>query len=179
MTFLSNLFFHSRRSPFHRTAPPGLCWVCNRHIGPALTCPYCEAIQPFRSARIALRLIALTLSLAGIAALLASAHLHPPPHPTPIARLNFHSPYAVARIEGHLVCKPRSAGRYPITRLQDESGTIRILLDHAIGPDPTAQPRALRPGQALAILGSAALDSKGRTVFYGLKWSSPESLNPL
>lgn len=164
---------NARPSPFHRKTTPGLCWVCNRHIGPDLSCPFCEAPQPFRSTQIVFRLIALTSALAGIAVLLTTARLSPCPSRTPIARLNPQVPFNGVRIEGRLVRKTSSF----ITRLQDESGIIRIFLDRAVGPYPGAHPNDLPAGQPLALLGSAALDSQGRTVFYGLKWSIPISSN--
>ncbi len=172
MPFFSN----PRPSPFHRTPPAGLCWVCTRHIGPALSCPYCDAAQPFRSVRIAFRLIALTLAVSGLAALLVAARQHPSLPATPIAQLNPHAPFTTVRIEGRIERSSSRTNLVPIHRLRDESGTIRIFIDRAIGPHPDSRLGPLRNGQPLAILGSAALDSRNRLVFYGLKWSRP---NPI
>ena len=169
------LFSSPRRSPFHRTHPPGLCWVCDRHIGPALTCPYCEAAQPQRSARITGRLIALSVAGAGLAALLASARLRPPAPLTPIAQINPQSLFANVRIEGRITRNPNPTNAFPIIRLRDDSGTIGARLDHAVGPSP---PRDLHAGQTLAILAAVTLDSQGRMILQGLKWSIPSPVNP-
>lgn len=168
----------SRLSPFHRAPTPGYCWVCSRHIGPALACFYCEAPQPGRTRRVLARALVLAFAVMGILWLwIQSQHTTPIPA-RPIGRIVSSSESHGVRIEGTLIRQAGRDQRHPTLWVQDRSGIIRVNFQHALGSSPGRRSSSLRPGRRIAVLGSIARDQRGTPILNALKWGplpAPES----
>ena len=111
------------------------CPACSRYVGPAGTCPYCEADVPIPRAYRAFRLAAWLLATVGLL-LLWCAVRQQAPRSLPIAALDPAMNFARLQFEGRLARTPRVSRnrRSASTELDDGSGqTLRIVfLDQAL-----------------------------------------------
>jgi hypothetical protein len=107
------------------------CACCGRFVGPALTCPYCDAPLPGRRRLVALRVGALLAAVVGLAALHAVAVATP----LPLLRAGEAGPglnYARGRIEGTVARPPsvrqtRAGHPYALFSLRDGTGTLTVI----------------------------------------------------
>ncbi len=116
--------------------PDTTCPACNRFIGFILECPYCGIDSPAQPLQHTLRLMAITLSIGGLLALLLIGHYIPAPV-IPIAQLRPVMNYGYVTVTGTVVTEPRISGNPAAPQslsfeLADAGGQLLITAARAV-----------------------------------------------
>ena len=119
-----------------RSQADAFCPACSRFIGPADTCPYCDADSARKPVLRALRAAAFVLAFGGLAFLyLSAAHRE-----IPLIKASSISPgmnFALVRMSGEVTRSPyiareKGTANYLSFLLDDDSGQIRVVASGAI-----------------------------------------------
>lgn len=109
---------------------PGYCPSCERFIGPLDVCPYCDCASERQAGLRLLRILAVALSLGGLALLAASVRHRETPR-LAVAAIQPSMNFARVRFQGKIASTPRSGQTrsgeawYGFT-LQDGTNRLRI-----------------------------------------------------
>jgi hypothetical protein len=139
--------------------PSTTCPACNRFIGFFLECPYCGIESPALPLQRTLRLMAITLGIGGITALLLIAHYIPAPA-MPVAQLRPVMNYGYVTLTGTVVAEPRIIGNPASPQsisfeLADAGGQLMVTAARAVASELLVHdnlPSATQPVQATGHL---------------------------
>ncbi len=144
---------------------PGTCFSCERFIGPAEVCPYCDADAPSAGSRRALRFGALLLALAGLVWLHATARYREPPV-VAMDRLGPAMNFARVRIAGEVqrdaYVSPREGEPdYLSFVVSDGAGQVRVQAWREVAAALAAENRLPRRGDRVDVEGRLRLSAQG------------------
>ena len=136
-------------------APGALCPSCERFIGPADVCPYCDADSARSPLLRRLRLAALALAVLGVAFLYRMSAYRELPL-TRLGTLSAAMNFAAVRVRGEAVYPPyvgESSGRvdYVSILLDDGSGRARVSASDAVARELVEGGRLPQKGEAAEL----------------------------
>lgn len=138
---------------------PAFCPGCERFIGPADVCPYCNADSARSPALRRLRAASLLLALLGLLCLYAMAGARSVPR-VPIGSLAPAMNYGTVRVRG-TVARPPFVGRdggaaadYLSLRVRDASGEIQVVARDEAAQAIAGSPRLPEKGDVVEATGS-------------------------
>lgn len=141
-------------SPYSQGA---VCPACERFIGPADSCPYCDA-DSGRSLWV--RRLCRTIPVVAVA-LLAALHAAAVQRPLPVVRVAAIQPtmnFGSVRVEGVIAREPRwigNASRRELSlRVDDGTGELRAILDEYASLALLREERVPKKGQRLDLEGT-------------------------
>ncbi len=152
------ILMNAHRSVTDPTPRGDLCPACTRFIGPAGECPYCgQDAAPSRALR-GLRLAALVLAVAGLAALVLMAQRRE----LPLVAIGSITPtmnHAYVRVVGNVVRAPYTVKRhgrleYCSFLLDDGTGTLRVQTYRDAARQLAAADALPRRGARVAVTGA-------------------------
>lgn len=170
-------------APGHRhvAAPsPACCPACGRHVGPVLTCPYCEVDIPDRRTLRLLRAASLVVAISGLALLLMAARQTPLPV-TPIGQAAAaHS--GRMRLLGTLTAPPRvfpaeGIPRYVNFNIKDDSGRLAVTASRQVARDLVAGNCLPSKGSTVEVIGNPGGGKGHEPRFYLESASSLRTVN--
>ena len=150
------------------SSTPLQCPSCERHVGPARRCPYCNATIPVAPLMRIIRVAAILLATAGLLLLYIAAKHHEPPliligSITPV--MNF----AHVRVSGTVSKRPyksRDGSSISFT-IADDSGDLRVYayrnVAKALLQDNASLPAA---GDRVELKGSLSISAEGTPKLY-------------
>ena len=134
----------------NETVNSGLCPDCGRYVGPVSQCPYCDGVIDVTSSRRRMKILALTLVIAGLAFLYLMA-VNRDIRVVVISDITPMMNYAPVRVVGKVVRQPYVA---------KDDGVVNYL--SFLVDDGTGSLRVSAQGDvAVAIVGSGKVPRKG------------------
>jgi hypothetical protein len=144
-----------------------LCPACERFIGPADVCPYCQAESAKSNVLRILRAGSLILGLLGLGLLFLMAANRE----MPVTKLDRITPlmnFAYVRIRGRVsgnayVSRTKGVPDYLSFSVHDGSGQLRVRAYREVARELAEQDRIPRRGARVDVAGSLSVPADGRT----------------
>lgn len=154
-------------TPSATAGGPSFCPSCDRFIGAADSCPYCDTDSSRPAILTHLRTVALLTALVGLALLLAAARAHETPA-VAIADISPSVNHARARISGTVLREPyvdseNTPPVYISFSVGDGSNQLRVVSEGRTASELVEQDLLPRKGDVVEVRGTINVQPEGRT----------------